>query len=103
MVESLLIAVIVGATIAIPVLGILVKNSADTRAELRREVQMQLRDITNISGGIKDNFVGIENAVSEVRKELVSLRREIEEARIDIKRVSPAGEEAPRRIVIPTT
>jgi len=100
MVESLLIAVIVGATIAIPVLGILVKNSSDTRAELRREVQMQLRDITNVSGSLKDNFVGLENAISEVRKELVSLRREIEEARIDIKRVAP-GEDAPRRIVMP--
>lgn len=102
MVESLLIAVIVGATIAIPVLGILVKNSADTRAELRREVQMQLRDITSLSGGLKDNFTGVENAISEVRKELVTLRREIEEARIDIKRVSPA-EDTPRRIVIPNT
>jgi uncharacterized protein (DUF3084 family) len=100
MVESLLIAVIVGATIAIPVLGILVKNSSDTRAELRREVQMQLRDITNVSGSLKDNFVGLENAISEVRKELVALRREIEEARIDIKRVVPS-EDAPKRIVLP--
>lgn len=101
MVESLLIAVIVGATIAIPVLGILVKNSADTRAELRREVQMQLRDITSLSGGLKDHFVGLENAISEVRKELVTLRREIEESRVDIKRIAPPGEEPVRRIVIP--
>ncbi|MBM3555003.1 MAG: hypothetical protein FJX47_05565 [Alphaproteobacteria bacterium] len=102
MVESLLVAILSGAVIAIPILGMMMRGNSDVRAELRREIQGSMRDLSSVGSNLRENFTGVEREISDTRKEIVAVKREIEELRIEIRRIQDMVLSAPaQRVTMP--